>query len=331
MRLRVGFTYNAKADYPLKPGDEPDKYAEFDSEATLSEIEKALSTTGHEIIRIGNAENLLKRVLAGERWDIVFNIAEGIKGRNRESQVPVILEMYNIPYTGSDGLTMGITLDKTVAKMICSYHNIATPKFMAVKTPSELDGFNLRFPVIVKPSQEGTSKGISPESKVSDISALEDRTKYLIEKYNQPVLIEEFIAGKEFTVAVIGNSPPEVLPPVQVSIAGKLELGDDFYHHGRVEDPSIKYYCPAKVSLLLQEKLKSLALRAYKALGCLDVGRIDIRTDENDEPYFLECNPLPNLGKIDVFPLIAEAIGTTYDDLIVRILNHALERYHIKG
>lgn len=326
-RLKIGFTYDAKADYPLRPDDPPDKYAEFDSEATLSEIESALKTSGHEVVRIGKAEVLLKKILAGERWDIIFNIAEGVSGRNRESQVPVILEMFNIPYTGSDGLTMGITLDKAIAKMVCLHHGIKTPRFMEVNSVSELERFDLKFPVIVKPSEEGTSKGLSPDSKVTDMEALKKRTQYLIERYRQPALVEEFIIGKEFTVAVIGNSPPEALPPVQVSINGKLELGEDFYHHGRVEDTSIKYFCPAKVPPELNEKLKKLALEAYIALGCRDLGRIDIRTDKNNEPYFLECNPLPNLGKIDVFPLIAEAMGLTYEKIIVKILNYAIERY----
>ncbi len=326
-KLNIGFTYDAKADYPLGPGDPPDKYAEFDTDATLSEIESALLTSGHEIVRIGKADNLLKRLLSGERWDMVFNIAEGLKGRNRESQVPIILEMFNIPYTGSDGLTMGITLDKAVAKMVCQNHGVTTPRFMEVSDISELERFNLKFPSIVKPSEEGTSKGLSKDSKVNDVESLKARTEYIIKKYNQPALVEEFISGKEFTVAVIGNSSPEALPPVQISINGKLELGDDFYFHARVEDPSIKYYCPAKVSDEMNQKLKDIAIRAYRALGCRDFGRIDIRTDRNDEPYFLECNPLPNLGKIDVFPLIAEAMGLTYENMIVKILNCAIERY----
>jgi len=328
-KLKIGFTYDAKADYKLLPGDPPDKYAEFDSEQTLSEIESALKSGGHDVIRIGHARSLLERLLKGEKWDIVFNIAEGLKGRNRESQVPVILEMFEIPYAGSDGLTMAATLDKSVAKIIVSAFGVKTPKFIKVEAISDLKNFNLKYPVIVKPSQEGTSKGLSANSRVSDEKSMISLVEKLLEKYHQPILVEEFISGKEFTVAVLGNEKPEALEPVQVSINGKLHLGDDFYFHARVEDPSIKYLCPAAVSDELKTKLKNLAAAAYSALGVRDFGRIDIRTDENDEPYFLECNPLPNLGKIDVFPLIAEAHGMSYEGIILRILEHARRRYGV--
>ena len=328
-KLNIGFTYDAKADYKLQPGDPPDKFAEFDSEETLSEIENALRSGGHNVVRIGHARALLFRLMKGERWDLVFNIAEGLKGRNRESQVPVILEMFEVPYTGSDGLTMAATLDKTVAKIIVGAAGVRTPKFVRVEREDDLKKFNLRFPVIVKPSQEGTSKGLSANSRVSDEKSMRELARNLLERYRQPILIEEFISGKEFTVAVVGNEKPEALEPVQVSINGKLHLGDDFYFHARVEDPSIKYLCPAEVSDGLKSELKALAAAAYSALEVRDFGRIDIRTDEDDKPYFLECNPLPNLGKIDVFPLVAEAMGITYEDIILRILDYARRRYGI--
>ncbi|PKN01707.1 MAG: D-alanine--D-alanine ligase [Elusimicrobia bacterium HGW-Elusimicrobia-1] len=326
-KLKVGFTYDAKADYKLEPGDAPDKYAEFDSEETLSEIEGALKSGGHEVVRIGHARSLLEKLRAGEKWDIVFNIAEGIKGRNREAQVPVILEMFDIPYVGSDGLSMAATLDKAVAKILVSAAGVRTPRFMEASSPADLAAFNLKFPVIVKPAAEGTSKGVSGDSRVSDIESLKKIAGALLDKYRQTILVEEFVSGKEFTVAVIGNSPPEALPPVQVSINGKLDLGDDFYFHARVTDPSIKYFCPSKISKSLDDKLKKLAVDAYKALGCRDLSRIDIRTDRDDEPFFLECNPLPNLGLIDVFPLVAEAMGTTYEKIVLKILEHGAERY----
>jgi len=326
-KLKVGFTYDAKADYPLKPGDPIDKYAEFDSEQTLSEIAGALAGGGHEVTRIGHVRSLLPRVLKGERWDIVFNIAEGIKGRNRESQVPLILEMFNIPYTGSDALTMGLCQDKAVAKMVVREHGVPTPDFHEVFSAAELNRFNLRFPVFVKPSQEGTSKGISGESVVSDPAALRKRVQWLIATYHQPALVEEFIAGQEFTVAVIGNEAPEVLPPVQVAIKGNVELGNEVYTHERVENDEINYLCPSPVRQELDAKLKSLALGAYRALGCRDLSRIDIRVDMAGSPYFLECNPLPNLGHIDVFPLVAKALGLSYEEIVLKIFDYACRRY----
>jgi D-alanine-D-alanine ligase len=325
--LRVGFTYDAKADYPLKPGDQPDKYAEFDSEQTLSEIAGALASGGHTVDRIGHVRNLLPRVLGGERWDIVFNIAEGIRGRNRESQVPLILELYNIPYTGSDALTMGICQDKTVAKTLVREQGVATPAFFEAADAADLARCSLRFPLFVKPSEEGTSKGISGDSMVADRAALERRVREMIATYRQPALVEEFIAGQEFTVAVIGNGRAEVLPPVQVAISGTVDLGNEVYTHARVENDEIRYLCPAPVDAALNDKLKNLALGAYRALGCRDLGRIDIRVDRAGTPYFLECNPLPNLGHIDVFPLVAQATGRTYEQIILQIFEHACARY----
>ncbi len=326
-QLKIGFTYDAKADYELLPGEHPEKYAEFDSEATLSEITNALNSTGHEVVRIGHARNLLTRLHAGERWDIVFNIAEGVKGRNRESQVPAILELFNVPYIGSDALTMGVTLDKAVAKMVVGHHGIVTPKFVEVCSENDLNNFHLKFPVIVKPSEEGTSKGISEESVARDLKAMKKRALWTIDTYNQPALVEEFIIGQEFAVAVIGNAQPEVLEPVQIAIAGNVDLGEDLYTHERVENDDIRYLCPSSAKPELIGKLKEMAGAAYTALGCRDFSRIDFRVDTAGQPYFLECNPLPHLGLIDVFPLVAKVAGMTYEQIVCRILEHGCKRY----
>lgn len=329
-KLRVGFTYDAKADYKLLPGESPDKYAEFDSEETLSQISGALASGGHEIIRIGHVRDLLKRIGAGERWDIVFNIAEGIAGRNRESQVPLLLEIFDIPYVGSDALSMGMTLDKAVAKMIVGYNGVQTPRFREISSPGELDDINLSYPLIVKPSEEGTSKGISADAIVRDPNQLKKRVHEVLETYHQPALVEEFIAGQEFTVAVVGNETPEALLPVQVAIKGDVNLGNEFYTHERVVNDEIQYLCPSPAPAALQEKLKKMSVEAYRALGIRDFGRIDFRVDTKGEAYFLECNPLPNLGLIDVFPLVAEATGTTYEKLLCRILDYGIQRYGIQ-
>ena len=331
-KLKIGFTYNAKADYKLKTGESKEKIAEFDSEETLSEIEYSLKTSGHVIERIGNVNSLLKKLTQGKRWDIVFNIAEGIKGRNRESQVPVILELFNIPYTGSDALTMGITLDKAVAKVIVSHYGILTPEFMKIEDVSQLSEkkFHLKYPVIIKPSEEGTSKGIDTKSIAHDFEHVKKRTKWLVEKYKQPALIEEFIIGSEFTVAVIENDPPLVLPPVQITINNKTFLGENFYKHSCVFDDSIKYVCPAEIPESLDKKLREISLNSYKAIGIKDLGRFDFRVDKRNNPYFLECNPLPNLGLIDVFPLVAKATDITYEEIICKILNSAIKRYRLK-
>jgi len=328
MKLKVGFTYDLKDDYELKPDDPPDKYAEFDTKETISYIESALKTSGHNIVRIGHAKNLIKKLVEGEKFDIIFNICEGLKGRSREAQVPAILELYEIPYVGSDPLTMALTLDKTLAKKIVQYHGLNTANFICINSIDEISPrkFKLRFPLIVKPSQEGTSKGLSKESLVKNFTQLKKRVEWVLETYKQPVLIEEFIVGYEFTVAIVGNEPPEVLPPVQIAINNETDLGENFYTHARVESPEIKYICPANIDKSLDKKLRDLALVAYEVLGCRDLGRIDIRVDYDENPYFLECNPLPNLGKIDVFPLVAKATGRTYEELICYILEAGIKR-----
>ncbi len=328
MKLKVGFTYDLKEDYEVLAGDPPDKYAEFDSKETISEIELALKTSGHDIIKIGHAKNLIKKLHNGEKFDIIFNICEGLKGRNRESQVPAILELYDIPYVGSDPLTMALTLDKTLAKKIVQYHGLNTPNFICINSIDEISPkkFKLRFPLIVKPSQEGTSKGLSKESFVKNFTQLKKRIEFVLETYKQPVLIEEFIVGYEFTVAVVGNNPPEVLPPVQIAINDETDLGENFYTYERVDSSEIKYICPADIDKSLDKKLRDLALGAYNVLGCRDLGRIDIRVNYDENPYFLECNPLPNLGKIDIFPIVAKATGKTYEELICYILEAGIKR-----
>jgi D-alanine-D-alanine ligase len=328
MKYRIGFTYDAKNDYKPGPGDLPDKFAEFDSEETISDIGRALATSGHEIIRIGHAKKLISEITSGKKYDLVFNICEGLDGRGRESQVPAILDLFGIPYSGSDALTMALTLDKTLAKKVIAWHGLKTANFISVESLEGLSPkkLNLRFPVIVKPSQEGTSKGLSKESLARNFTQMKKRAEWVLRNYRQPVLIEEFIVGYEFTIAVVGNEPPEVLPPVQVAINGETDLGENFYTQARVESPDVKYICPPEIDKELDKKIMNFALDCYKTLECRDFGRIDIRVDYNNEPYFLECNPLPNLGKVDVFPLVAKATGRTYEQLLAYILESAIKR-----
>jgi D-alanine-D-alanine ligase len=328
-KLRIGFTFDARASYVIKPGEPEDKYDEFDHEDTIADIEKALGSSGHQVVRIGGVRDLLSKISAGEKWDIVFNIAEGVDTRNRESQAPMVLELFNIPYIGSDALTMGMSLDKAIAKAVVSAYNVTTAPSLRVSRESDLGQFRLRFPVIVKPNAEGTSKGIDNASVVRDMKALKARVKKVLEEYKQEAIVEEFIRGTEFTVAVIGNEEPVALPPVQIAICGNADLGDEIYSSERVKNDDIKYLCPAPIDKALDTRLKAMAVAAYKALGCRDFSRIDFRVDEQKKPYFLELNPLPHLGLTDVFPLVAEAAGLTYEELLVKIFDHGVVRNKI--
>ncbi|MFA4888717.1 MAG: ATP-grasp domain-containing protein [Candidatus Omnitrophota bacterium] len=325
----VGLTFDLKTDYEFKAGDPPDANAEFDHPSTIEVIAKAIESQGYKVKKIGNASNLLEKIdhLA---VDIVFNISEGVSGRNRESQVPVLLEMAGIPFVGSDALTLGLTLDKTMAKKIFIAEGIPTPRFFTVKSSEELtDTDHCKFPLIVKPRFEGSSKGLSENSRVQDLEGLKKQVEYVLNTYKQPALVEEFISGQEFTVAVVGNEPPEAMPVVQIKIDGRLQLNDKFYTFARVTSDRLEYICPAKISAELSKRISGLALKTYQAVECRDFGRVDFRVDSDGKPYVLEINPLPSLSTEDVFMLVAKNIGISYNEIVGKILKCALARYNL--
>lgn len=325
----VGLTYDLKTDYAFKEGDPPDANAEFDAPSTIDVITKAIESCGFKIKKIGNVSSLLEKI-DHLGVDIVFNISEGVSGRNRESQVPILLEMAGIPFVGADALTLSLTLDKIMAKKVFIAEKIPTPKFFEVKTSDELVNIDhCKFPLIVKPRFEGSSKGLSDNSRVENITELKKQVEYIVSVYRQPALIEEFISGQEFTVAVVGNDSPQVLPVVQIKIDGRLRLNDKFYTFARIASDRLEYICPARINQDLKKKLSELALKTYKAVECRDFGRVDFRVDNTGAPYVLEINPLPSLSTEDVFMLVAKAIGISYEEMIGRILNSALIRYNL--
>jgi len=327
----IGITYDLKSDWRRKADDPDDINAEFDKPETLQRVFSALLRGGHRIKKIGNVEDLLKQIDELD-VDIVFNLCEGMTGRNRESQVPVLLEMKGIPFVGSDGLTMGITLDKVVAKKLFISEGIPTPRFFEIKKGDDLKKRNtLHFPLMVKTRHEGSSKGISQHSRVEDNAALIRQIDKINTAYRQPALVEEFINGTEFTVAVIGNEEPCAMPVVQISIDGKVELGKEFYAHERIASDSLQYICPAKISNDLTELIQELAVRAYQCVECRDFGRVDFRVDNKGNPYVLEINPLPSLDIQDVFNIFPKALGSNYDGIINKVVNFALKRYNIQN
>jgi len=323
----VGLTYDLKTDYEFKEGDPPDANAEFDHPSTIDVISRAIEANGVNVERIGNAASLLEKINNLD-VDIVFNISEGISGRNRESQVPILLEMAGIPFVGSDALTLGLTLDKIMAKKIFMAEKIPTPRFLEIKSCDGLvNTDHLKFPLIVKPRFEGSSKGLSEDSRVENKDELIKQAEYIINTYRQPALVEEFISGQEFTVAIVGNDEPLLLPIVQIKIDGRLKLNNKFYTFARITSDRLEYICPARISADLSKKIYDIALKAYNAVECRDFGRVDFRVDQEGNPYVLEINPLPSLSTEDVFPLVAKEIGISYEELIGKILNSALKRY----
>lgn len=326
MRRRVGLTYNVKSEVVLKPGDPPDLNAELDHEETVNHIDAAFREAGHEVIRIGSARRLLEQK---DRLnvDIVFNIAEGYEGRNRESQVPILLEMLRIPFVGADGLTLGLTLDKVLTKKVLIAEGIPTPRFVESNDPEKLWRTDLNYPLIVKLRCEGSSKGLSEKSLVNTPQELRRQIEWLTATYrNSSVFIEEFIEGQEFTVAVVGNESPEVYPVVQIALDGQTNLGRKFFTFAYLR-AGADYVCPAPIPEPLAQRMQELALRTYQAVECRDFGRVDFRVDRHGNPYVLEINPLPSLSDQDVFNFIAKTRGLTHHQIINHILEAALVRY----
>lgn len=323
--MRIGLTFDLKTDYRFRPGDPKDANAEFDHPDTLDVIAEGLASLGHAVERIGNARALLRRL---ETLDVelVFNIAEGYTGRNREAQVPILLEMRGVPYVGADGLTQALTLDKWMTKRILRAEGIPTPDAFQIAKAGDPLPENLAFPLIVKPRFEGSSKGLSEDSVVHCVEDLRARADWVIRTYRQPALAEAFVSGTEYTVALIGNDPPEIFAPVQIRIDGRLELGDLFYTHARIAS-GIDYVCPAPIDEALACRLRALALRTYRAVDCVDFGRVDFRVDAEGVPYVLEINPLPSLSTEDVFMAVAKAIGVPYAEMLRRIVEAACRRH----
>ena len=327
MSCTIGFTYDLKSDHPEQAPGPEDALAEFDVEETVELVARALASGGHRVERIGNVRRLLER-LPGLDVDIVFNICEGLGHRSREAEVPMILELFGVPYVGSDGLTLSLTLDKVMAKKAFVADGVPTPRSFLANgkfSLSDLDG--MKFPVIVKPCYEGSSKGISDDSVVREKKDLKAQIAEVNRVYRQPAIVEEFIRGSEFTVLVIGNDEPEALEPVQVQIAGLLDLGDLTYTWRRLTSTDIAYICPAKVPAGFRRKLRGMAVAAYRAVDCRDFGRVDFRVDGKGRPYVLEVNPLPSLSDEDVFPLIAKAHGWTFEELLLKVVDIARKRY----
>ncbi|MGV3625308.1 MAG: D-alanine--D-alanine ligase family protein [Archangium sp.] len=329
--LRVGFTFNVKRIKPTAEGE--DREAEYDSPTTLQAIREAIASHGHEVVDL-EATPELPMVLSAAPVDVVFNIAEGFRGRNRESQVPALLELLDIPYTGSDPATLSLALDKALAKKVVRAADIDTPNFQLMTTGRErLDKQFTRWPLMVKPVAEGSSKGVISKSVCHTEAEVREVVKEMVGRYHQPALVEEYIGGREFTVGLLGERRPEVLPPMEIVFTDKSDKTPIYKFEDKLEENDrIRYEVPAKLESGQLERLKAAARSAFMTLGCRDVARIDFRMDEAGRIYFIECNPLPGLtpGWSDLV-LIAQGDGMDYRTLIGEILSGAIRRYKERG
>ncbi len=317
-------TYDLRDDY-LAEGYGEEETAEFDHPATIAAIDGALRELGYETDRIGHIRALAKRLVAGERWDVVFNIAEGLRGFGREAQVPALLDAYDIPYTFSDPLVLALTLHKGMTKRVIRDLGIPTPAFAVVESAEEIAGVALPFPLFAKPVAEGTGKGVTAASKIADRAELERVCLLLLDTFRQPVLIETFLPGREFTVGIIGTGAEAFAPAVmEVHLTEKAEREVYSYinkedWHGRIE------YRLAEDGMA--RLAKKTALAAWRGLGCRDGGRIDLRADVDGIPQFLEVNPLAGLRPDHSdLPILCELAGMPYRELIAGIMRSALKR-----
>ena len=333
--MNIGLSYDLKTEMP--PGNVEDALEEYDAPETIAALTTALESLGHSVTRLGGGREFLANILGNHKQiDLVFNIAEG-RGiyRSREAQVPSVLEMLGIPYTGSDPQCLAICLDKPLTKTLLAEAGIRTPKWRVVSDSGELrntgrDGFPL--PAFVKPAYEGSSKGIRLNCRAETPDQITGLATRLLEQYQQPVMVEEFIAGYEVTVGV-GGLPPQVIgimrilpqPGPNPEFVYSLEVKRDW-------EKLVSYECPAQLSAKTMREIARMSLATFAVLGCRDIARIDFRVDTTGKPYFIEINPLPGLrpGYSDL-PIMAQKMGYDYNALIGLILNAALKRQNGVG
>ena len=320
--LRVGLTYNIKRIDPNRD----DAEAEFDSPKTIAAITAAIESYGHSVVPF-EATSDLPRALADASPDIVFNIAEGMRGRGREAQVPALCELLGIPYSGSDPTTLSICLDKGLTKQILRSAGIDTAEWQVMTTGREKLK-TLRYPVIVKPNAEGTSKGITSASVVTDEAAARAAARALVDRYGQPALIEEYITGREFTVGLLGERRPKVMPPMEVVFVNPPVHPVYGFEEKQSDTPRVRFECPAQVTPAELKRIEKTVRDTFTALDCRDVARIDLRMAPDGKVYVIEINPLPGLTpEFSDLCMIARVSGMDYRTLIGEILSGCLKRY----
>jgi len=332
MTMTIGLTYDLRSEY-LAMGYTEEETAEFDRDDTVISIEQALAKLGHTTERIGHARQLAAALVAGKRWDLVFNIAEGLHGIGREAQVPALLDLYEIPYTFSDPLVMSLTLHKEMTKRVVRDAGIPTSDFQIVKDPAGADAVSFDPPFFVKPVAEGTGKGISPDSIVRDRANLKAACRRCIADYRQPALVEAYLPGREFTVGILGTGDhAEVLGAIEVHLKDTAEQGVYSFTNKEKCEELVVYRLADSQSDKIIAEAESISLAAWRVLGCRDAGRIDIRCDAKDQPMFMEVNPLAGIHpEHSDLPIICNHLGISYLTLIRRIIDSASCRVRRAG
>jgi D-alanine-D-alanine ligase len=328
MALKIGLTYDLRDDY-LALGFSEEETAEFDRRDTIDSIENTIRSLGHTTERIGHIKALTEKLANGNRWDLVFNIAEGMYGLSREAQVPALLDAYDIPCTFSDAVVLGFTLHKGFTKNIVRDCGIPTPDFVVLNSATEADLLNLPFPLFAKPVAEGTGKGINSRSKAGNKNELRTLVAELLAKYKQPVIVETYLSGREFTVGVVGSgNESESVGVVEIILKANAEAAAYSYVNKERCEDLVEY---RKVDDAIAAEAVKVALDSWRVLGCRDAGRVDVRANGNGRVNFLEVNPLAGLHpEHSDLPIICTAYGIAYKDLINRIIKEASKRIRAK-
>ena len=325
--MHIGLTYDLRQEY-LAAGFSEDETAEFDRPDTVTSIAAALEQLGHQADRIGHARQLVNRLAAGDSWDLVFNIAEGLEGIAREAQIPAILETYGIACTFSDPLVMALTLHKGLTKTVVAAGGVPTPRFAVVEKPADIEPIDLPFPLFAKPVAEGTGKGVSPASKAGDKAALRAVCLQLLAQYRQPVLVETYLPGREFTVGITGTGDGAVaVGTIEIVLLERAEADAYSYINKERCEELVEYRLVHADRDAQVRAAEQVALDAWRILGCRDAGRVDLRCDAAGQPSFMEVNPLAGLHpEHSDLPILATKAGVSYVELIRRIVTSAAPR-----
>jgi D-alanine-D-alanine ligase len=324
-KIRVGLFFNVKRIKPLIDGENDDD-AEYDAPSTIAAIQGAIESLGHEVVLLEARADILRKV-EDANIDVAFNVSEGLTGRTREAVVPAILDMLGIPFTGSDAVTMALTLDKALAKRVVRDAGVPTPRSVVLFTGKEKLPAGITYPVMVKPVAEGSSKGVLDSGVAENEAELRQKAVAMIEKYKQPALVETYLSGREFTIGLLGGPRPRALPPMEIVFKPGVKNPVYSFAH-KQEAGLVSYQVPAILDAKLAKEINNVCRLSFEALGCRDVARIDVRCDGDGVVNFIECNPLPGLtpGWSDLC-LISDAAGITYEELIKQILSPALRRW----
>ena len=324
--MLIGITYDLRSAY-LAEGYGEEETAEFDRDDTITSIADALTALGHDAVRIGHVRDLVGRLANGERWDLVFNICEGLSGAARESQVPAILEAYGIACTFSDAATMALSLNKAWTKAVIGA-DIPNAQYRVVRALDEVDAIDLPLPLFVKPVSEGTGKGVTPGSVIREKHQLMTECARLLETFKQPVLIETYLPGREFTVGILGSGKRgRVLATFEIVLLGNAEADVYGYINKEQSEERVKYLLASGTDDPVVARAEALSLAVWRKLDCRDAGRLDIRCDELGEPHFIEINPLAGLNPAHSdLPMLATAVGMDFVALVGEIVASASER-----